>query len=645
MENKIIAVCTTNLNDDKVIDSLGMIQKEAAMRDWKIVVICTTAVTSYQNPEVDADIQIFKDINYSRFDGIIMFSEYIKDDETLNYIAAQGKKIGIPVLSFERKIKDSIAVMVDYVTSFEKLVRHIIEEHRVTRVDFMSGIPDNEFSLERENVYKKVLRENGIEVDDNRIAYGYFWEDPCREASEKLLAYDIPEAIICANDVMAITVCNMVREKGYRVPEDVIVTGFDGIPQAKWNEPRLTTCGADFRIMAQKMMSIISDYIRGEKVKEEYSIPYEYELGGSCGCLNAHHNVTPEMIFEYYNFNRRHSLYQMNMYQMQAEMSRKDSAMQIAHVLHSYMPTNGYVFVDDNIPEFSLGSKKNSDEKNNLVRVLVKKYENEIEIGTVISMDDIVPNFEAELSISHPLVIMPIHSITRNMGYFAFSMPMDKISFAFAIMYNHATGNALDTFKTQKYLLQINRKLEEVNDRMAELYIRDPLTKLFNRRGFYNSVPEMLKSCYAKGLEVFTASIDLDELKSINDTYGHAEGDNAIKTFGNALLVNADKDDVCARFGGDEFVVVGFAQNAEEAGKRYIKSVEAYLNNYNRDSGKPYKICASTGIVFEKPDGIATIDEYIMKADRIMYQNKKERKAFRSKVRAISSMSAENKNI
>lgn len=78
-------------------------------------------------------------------------------------------------------------------------------------------------------------------------------------------------------------------------------------------------------------------------------------------------------------------------------------------------------------------------------------------------------------------------------------------------------------------------------------------------------------------------SVDLDNLKLINDNFGHNEGDNAILTMANALKSAADENDICARFGGDEYVVFGKAKGEYEM-NAYIDKVNEYLSEYNLTS-------------------------------------------------------------
>ncbi|MCR5292360.1 MAG: substrate-binding domain-containing protein [Eubacterium sp.] len=117
----------------------------------------------------------------------------------------------------------------------------------------MAGFKGNPFSIQREEVFKKILADNNIPFDDSMISYGEFWADPTREATKEILKRDvIPDAIICANDIMAINVSAVLQDNGYRVPEDVMVSGFDGFEEVFYVSPKIATSSCDTTLLAEE---------------------------------------------------------------------------------------------------------------------------------------------------------------------------------------------------------------------------------------------------------------------------------------------------------------------------------------------------------------------------------------------------------
>ena len=159
-----------------------------------------------------------------------------------------GKSKNIPVFSVDGTVGGCYNMVMDYHDGFEQIVRHVVVGHGCRKVDMIAGFKGHPLSEERIQVYKKVLQENGIPFDEGRLWYGDFWDRPTRAAMKKLLeaGKELPDAIVCANDAMAVTVCSELNARGIRVPEDIIVTGFDGTKDGKYHFPVLSTCEPDY---------------------------------------------------------------------------------------------------------------------------------------------------------------------------------------------------------------------------------------------------------------------------------------------------------------------------------------------------------------------------------------------------------------
>ena len=117
------------------------------------------------------------------------------------------------------------------------------------------------------------------------------------------------------------------------------------------------------------------------------------------------------------------------------------------------------------------------------------------------------------------------------------------------------------------------------------------------------------------------ASIDIDNLKYINDKFGHNEGGYAINTVAKALEFISENGEICARFGGDEFIVAG-SYDSDEYRSNYEKRFNDYLEYFNENTTKPYEVRASFGMVVDEFNGVNNIDDLIKIADERMYARK-----------------------
>lgn len=138
----------------------------------------------------------------------------------------------------------------------------------------------------------------------------------------------------------------------------------------------------------------------------------------------------------------------------------------------------------------------------------------------------------------------------------------------------------------------------------------------------------MLEMVFRMELSAALVYIDLDGLKAINDTLGHSEGDRAIITVSRSLKENCRSSDILARIGGDEFVIlaVGSEKNLK---KNISHRLEKVLESLVKVSGFPSGLSFSYGITAYSPGGRSTLDEMLAEADRIMYEQKLQKKSAR----------------
>ena len=168
-------------------------------------------------------------------------------------------------------------------------------------------------------------------------------------------------------------------------------------------------------------------------------------------------------------------------------------------------------------------------------------------------------------------------------------------------------------------------ELETTNDRLRNLSLTDELTGLNNRRGFMILATGLLKFARRADLPLCLLYIDLDCLKSINDTFGHGTGDAAITRFARILSETFRDSDVIGRMGGDEFVVltIDVAENdLSSIQDRLQKNVD--IRNNQSISG--YALSFSLGAIQVDLDASVTMEELLSQADAAMYKHKQARK-------------------
>jgi len=161
---------------------------------------------------------------------------------------------------------------------------------------------------------------------------------------------------------------------------------------------------------------------------------------------------------------------------------------------------------------------------------------------------------------------------------------------------------------------------------LRELSLRDELTGLHNRRGFFLLAEQQLKVAKRTRQNLLLFYVDLDGMKRVNDTYGHLEGDRALAEAAAVLRDTFRESDILARLGGDEFAVLSIAASDQSAAgirARLDRAVRAH----NRGRERPYKLSLSAGMArFDATaDADAALEELMARADAELYERKRER--------------------
>lgn len=159
----------------------------------------------------------------------------------------------------------------------------------------------------------------------------------------------------------------------------------------------------------------------------------------------------------------------------------------------------------------------------------------------------------------------------------------------------------------------------------VQLAISDELTRISNRRGFLTLSKYSLDLCKRQMFPASLIFFDLNKFKEINDIYGHAEGDRALKVFADQMRASFRTSDLFARLGGDEFVAL--LTNANEALIReLIDRFDKALQSRVTELGLPYVIQFSHGVVAFEPLKHASVEDMLHEADEKMYENKGSRR-------------------
>ena len=162
-----------------------------------------------------------------------------------------------------------------------------------------------------------------------------------------------------------------------------------------------------------------------------------------------------------------------------------------------------------------------------------------------------------------------------------------------------------------------------LRDKLEKLSITDDLTGFYNRRGFSAHATPKLKLSLRKREKLLLIYADMDNLKAINDSFGHQEGDKALAEIAAILKSTFRESDIIARLGGDEFAVLAIDTCDEKAVQERIQK---NLDSYNAKVGPVHKLSLSVGVACHDPERPCTLDDLLAEVDALMYENKQSKK-------------------
>ena len=628
----MIALCCTTINKEPakpVIDNLADLLKESGK--YKMLVFqCFEDM--YAGSKTDkGGASIFQLINYKMLDALIIMPETIKDRSVTEDIMRNCRENNVPVISVDGIIEGAFNISFGYGEAFGTIVEHVLSWHGCRRIKLVAGYKGNDFSQTRIDCCREIMSQHGLTLADADIMYGDFWETPTYEAMDRFFASGepLPEAFICCNDSMAMAVCLKLNEHGYHVPDDVIVTGFDGIETEKFHKPRLTNAVRNNRTLAQSIMDMLDKITSvGEVAPFDVQLEYEPVFSESCGCGCPTSENTNRRLADFvqsYTGTLNYEEYVNNIENCIAADPTPDN---VRNVLEEYCFGNSMICftsefwsfftgenTGDRLPEFSgFGD----------MHVFACTFlDGRKPDGTVFPAARIMPQLESSFSEYRTMFIIPLHFQDSVQGYFITHFVKEEHHNERLYTLCTSLNRCLENMRTHEQMRTLNRRLEF-------MFTHDQLTRIYNRYGFYKGFRESYETLSGGERDVFIVSIDLNDMKYINDNFGHSAGDEALCLVSKALTQAGEYCSggvVCSRFGGDEFVAAKVCPgNAKEQAELYRSGFDAVLAELNRQSGKPYSVNVGLGVYSASLAAVDSIDGLIELADRLMYSDKAKHK-------------------
>lgn len=263
--------------------------KGAFSRNMDVVIF--SMYRKYQDTEIreQGELNIFNLFNPDKFDGAVILKDSIQTKDSTNIAERRLSEVYKgPVLVIDRESDYFASVYQDDYAGMCEIVEHMITVHNKHDIGYISGKKRHHHSVTRLRAYQDTLRKHGIQVDEDRIFHGDYWYNSGSSAIRFWADSPdgLPEAIVCANDEMAIGVCSELSNIGIKVPEHIAVAGFDSLEEGRLSPLCVTSSRLPYSEIGEYAAGYIYSKLNGEEPGEFDSKPRLME-GETCGCGKA----------------------------------------------------------------------------------------------------------------------------------------------------------------------------------------------------------------------------------------------------------------------------------------------------------------------------------------------------------------------
>lgn len=565
------------------------------------------------------------------------------------------EKLPVPVILIADEMEGYSSVNFDNSTGMMFGIEHLMREHNKKYFGYVSGPMHNLDAVERREVFEQAMINNRFVSEQYRIVEGDF-NYSCTDVIEGLLD-DFPQmdALICGNDMMCFGAYQVLEKRGLVPGRDIAVMGFDDVPFAAQAVPGLTTVKADPSLVGYEAVKICERVLEGETF--HLMVDTSFVIRESCGCAKRRMEDTRNSLeMQAHIESMNHCLVDISRNVLNHEEENNEIYRRMLQSLGRLNVKSVYIYTFEQEYTYKKGDIWNPPE-NVLLRAYYKggagrkpeiAYQpmpvyyypvEEVDIvevpveAQVIPFANIFSNEYTQYQSTGIKVISLLYAGEVQYGFVLWEVEEDYFGYLGKLSYQIS-----NTIKTNRLLQSKNRmtkELEEaflqVNEKNAileEISKIDELTQVYNRRGFLDHMKRNVIAKENAGKKAVSIYADMDNLKLVNDQFGHDDGDYALCCIGELLreaIQSVEGKGAVGRIGGDEFCayVITDIPDSESIIRRSIDTITEELNAHN---DKPYYISLSAGMKHFVCSSDVDVIRELEQADEQLYEYKKNKR-------------------
>ncbi|WP_130836177.1 diguanylate cyclase domain-containing protein [Lachnoclostridium sp. Marseille-P6806] len=597
--------------------ALDWIRKER--RDWELYHYSCNGNWYPDQKWNDGEYGIFRLAGRWPPDGIILDATNIIDPERRERVVAYLRSFSVPVISIGLVIDGFYYVGIDGYTPTRELMKHLHGVHGCRTFACAAGAKDNFENAERVRAYVDALRAFGLSAESNPILYGDFDYRSGENAMKALLerseknGEELPDAIVCTNDNLACGVITAAARAGVETPRDIRVTGFDDLDKAAYFEPQITTVQLGRERIGRRAARLLNTLLDGGQIPDKTFVLSKVLYSESCGCpnegrVNYRSHIRDQILGGIGRRNNDEYLAVLE-HGMEQQKTLKEALCWGSGQLSCFACDAIFTLVDRRLyltgMEDALAGEEWDCRKITVAGGLLAGRP----AGPMEPADFF--RLVREKAPGNAWMFSPFHIGARMIGFFAVLNPrfLSDGSFYYSVQMLFAR------VAEHRYR---DARLRSVIRQLQETYDRDQLTGLYNRVAFTEKLLPAFAKLQSEGISCAICFADADDFKQANDVRGHGYGDCLLQSIAETFQSAVPEGGFVCRYGGDEFVAV-FPCESRARAECFREQVTERLEA----KGIPISI----GLAVTQPEEECPLEDYIVLADRDMYEVKKQRKS------------------
>lgn len=577
------------------------------------------------------ELNIFNLPDMNDFDGALVLGNAIDYPQVLKNINDRCKEADIPVIFTGHRFENSYFVGVDNYYGARSLSEHLYNDHGIRDFFFVAGNKDNMDSNQRLQALCDVISENGGTLTEDKIFYSNWSPRAAAMFIDNWVASGkkLPEAIVCANDEIAIIICDELRLNNVNVPEEVAVTGFDNLLFAQAYDPSISSVSQNFDKIGCESAKMLMDIINGTNCEMERKVLCEFVPGESCGCTDCSNTIEVRR-----KIGRNRFIDNMFTSAFYHKLSMIDRSLMRCRTYDdirvNYKNTNDAVFKNYEGTSYHLVLDPIFKEKLTDLDATYNKNGYAKKMDVVFSLDDgnytTISDFDTRKIVpqivnpdkNHLFICLPLQEMGNCLGYIIFADDYEKFKNAVLM------GKYAERLSSDLVRLQQNINTIVLNDKLFELSVTDALTHVKNRTAYQTRESQINSKISRNECGDFALLLcDVNSLKKVNDSFGHEKGDiyimNSCK-----LICKTFKRSAVYRIGGDEFAVVLEGEDYNDA-KTLIESMNNEMEKIKEQDIPIWSgVSVATGLAYYCNKTDSCLADVFERADEAMYIRKKE---------------------